>query len=94
MILLVGSQKGGCGKTTTAINMASCLAAKGNNVLLIDLDPQGHSGLGLGVQPDQIEETIYEVLAGKIGIDQAIKPIGKNLSAIFSNVVLSAFAFS
>lgn len=89
-IVLV-NQKGGCGKTTTAINIASCLAAKGNKVLLIDLDPQGHSGLGLGAQPDQIEETIYEVLAGKIGVQQAIKPIGKNLSAVFSNVVLSAF---
>lgn len=89
-IVLV-NQKGGCGKTTTAINIASCLAAKGNKVLLIDLDPQGHSGLGLGAQPDQMEETIYEVLAGKTGIQQAIKPIDVNLSVVFSNVVLSAF---
>lgn len=89
-IVLV-NQKGGCGKTTTAINVASCLSTKGRKVLLIDLDPQGHSGLGLGVQPEQIAKSIYEVLAGKIGIGQAIKPVGKNFDAVFSNVVLSAF---
>jgi len=85
------NQKGGCGKTTTAVNLASCLAGKGRKVLLIDLDPQGHAGLALGVKPDQIEESIYEVLSGKMPSSEAVKALRKNLDAIFSNVVLSAF---
>ncbi len=85
------NQKGGCGKTTTAINLASCLAGEGREVLLIDLDPQGHSAMGLGVNPDQIEKSVYEVLLGKIPINKAIQNLRKNLDAVFSNVVLSAF---
>lgn len=89
-IILV-NQKGGCGKTTTAINIACCLALKGKKILLIDLDPQGHSGKGLGIQPDLIKNSIYEVLAGKIAIEDAIMPVRENLDAVFSNIVLSAF---
>lgn len=81
-IVLV-NQKGGCGKTTTAINIACCLALKGKKVLLVDLDPQGHSGQGLGVQPDLIEKSIYEVLSGKIAIEDAIMPVRGNLDAVF-----------
>jgi len=85
------NQKGGCGKTTTAINLASCLAEEGRKVLLIDMDPQGHSALGLGVEPGPIEKTIYEVLSSEIPISKAIQTLRENFDAVFSNVVLSAF---
>lgn len=89
--LVLANQKGGCGKTTTAINVAYCLALKGKKVLLIDLDPQGHSGKGLGVEPDLLGRSIYEVLAGKIALEEAIMPVRENLDGVFSNIVLSAF---
>ena len=85
------NQKGGCGKTTTAINVASFLAAMRRRVLLIDLDPQGHVALGFGITPDHIEQSIYEVLLGEIQIERAIKTMRNNLDAVLSDVVLSAF---
>jgi chromosome partitioning protein len=57
------NQKGGCGKTTTTVNLAGCLAADGQRVLVVDMDPQAHATLALGVDPEAVEENIYEVLA-------------------------------
>lgn len=61
-ILAITNQKGGCGKTTTAVNLAAALSEKGFRTLVVDLDPQGHATLGFGIQPERCERTIYDVL--------------------------------
>ncbi len=85
------NQKGGCGKTMTAINLASFLALKGKRVLLMDLDPQGHVAVGLGIKPEEIEKSTYEVLTGESSLRDAARRIRDNFSAVLANVVLSAF---
>ena len=71
-IISIANQKGGVGKTTTAINLSSALAQLKRKVLLLDMDPQGNAGRGLGIDPSMIEASTFEVLRGKAGAKEAI----------------------
>ncbi|MBN2061051.1 MAG: ParA family protein [Deltaproteobacteria bacterium] len=71
-IIAVANQKGGVGKTTTAINVSCGLALKGKKVLLIDLDPQAHATIGLGIEPGSYQQAIHHVLVDKQDISKAI----------------------
>lgn len=73
-IIAVTNQKGGVGKTTTAINLGAALAAKGEQVLIIDIDPQGNASTGLGVDPDQRELTTYDLLLDDVPVSSVIQP--------------------
>ena len=71
-IIAIANQKGGVGKTTTSINLSASLAAKGKKVLVIDTDPQGNTTSGFGIEKNELENTIYEVLRDEIDINDAI----------------------
>ena len=73
-IVAVANQKGGVGKTTTAINLAASVASRGYRVLLVDFDPQGNASSGLGYTRDRIELTIYDALTGEVTLEDAIRP--------------------
>ena len=89
-IISFANQKGGVGKTTTAVNLSAALAEEGQSVLAIDFDPQGNLSSGLGIDKTNTEKTIYEVIIGDEDInDTILNTEVENLDIIPSNVDLS-----
>ena len=94
-VIASANQKGGCGKTTTAINLSSSLSLKGQKVLLIDFDPQAHATMGLNVKPSDLDKTIYDVITpkknGLLGIEDILIPVKDNFDLAPSSLILSAY---
>lgn len=90
-VIAITNQKGGVGKTTTSINLSACLAVKKKKVLVIDIDPQGNTTSGFGIDKNKLENTIYELILGECSInDCIIKDVVPNVSLLPSNVNLAA----
>ncbi len=94
--IAIVNQKGGCGKTTTSINLSACLAEQGKRVLLIDMDPQSHASLGLNITIGELDLGLYDALLSASDregplLDDIAQNIGENLDLVPSSIVLSAF---
>ena len=89
-VIAITNQKGGVGKTTTSTNLSACLAELGKKVLVVDIDPQGNATSGLGIEKNELENTIYDLFIGECELDECLqKNTLENLSVLPSNVNLS-----
>ena len=90
-IFAIANQKGGVGKTCTTVNLAACLGELGRKVLVVDMDPQGNSSSSFGVNKNEVENTIYEVMLEECTLGEAIiKDVALNVSLVPANVNLGA----
>ena len=90
-VIAIANQKGGVGKTTTAINLSASLAELNQKVLIVDMDPQGNTTSGVGVEKEEQENTVYELLLGECTIEEClIENVYENLNALPSNINLAA----
>lgn len=89
-VIAISNQKGGVGKTTTAINLSACLAEKGKKVLVVDIDPQGNTTSGLGINKNQLKNTVYEMIIGECTLGDCLKSnVIDKLSVLPSSVNLA-----
>jgi len=92
-VIAIVNQKGGCGKTTSTVSLAGALAADGHRVLVVDMDPQAHATLALGIDPEELDENLYEVLAessGALRLERILIRISDDIALAPSSIVLSA----